>query len=128
MSWEQVATLIMSPVIAAVVSWWLNRDLKDEVRTQGRELDRLKTERVAGVERRIEEIASGGCSIGIQVRTKLETVIAQNNELLLEVRKLNRESENQGTRIEGAERSVSKLWDKFDDHRQHHPAAAPREG
>lgn len=86
----------------------------------------LQTQRVAGIEKRLEDLGRDGCSVGLQVRTKLETVIAQNNEMLLEVKKLNRESENQVTRMTTVERSASKLWDKFDEHRQNHPGAAPK--
>lgn len=49
---------LVSPVVAAVVSavvgWWLNRDVKDEVRSQRRELAELKDRRVVVIEERIE--------------------------------------------------------------------------
>jgi len=83
----------------------------------------LETKRVADVELALADLRKDGCTVGIGVSGQLQTVISQNNDILLQLRKLNRESENQATRIEVMERSASKIWDKFDEHRQHHPPA-----
>lgn len=113
--------LVGSGIVVAVVKSKFARVDKLEDR-----LTDVTDRRVEALERGFEDLKHDGCSVGTLVKTKLETVISQNNELLLEVKKLNRESENQSTRLETVERSASKLWDKFDEHRQHHPGAAPK--
>jgi hypothetical protein len=50
--------------------------------------------------------------------TKLETLIAQNNEQLLELKKLNREGAAQGETMKRNEKSLNNIWEKFDQHRQ----------
>lgn len=60
MSAEQLLALILSPIIAAVVSWALNRETRDQLKAQGKEIATLKDERVAKIERNFE-IFQNGC-------------------------------------------------------------------
>ncbi|MBT3286877.1 MAG: hypothetical protein HN849_12185 [Victivallales bacterium] len=63
----------------------------------------------------------------LEFAAKIETVIAQNNEIMVELKKLNRESAAQASTVARTEKSLNGLWGKFDDCRQrHHPS--PRRG
>jgi uncharacterized coiled-coil protein SlyX len=64
----------------------------------------------------------------LEFAAKIETVIAQNNEIMFELKKLNRESASQAATIVRTEKSLNNLWSKFDDCRNSHPSRAARKG
>jgi hypothetical protein len=81
----------------------------------------LEEKRLARVEGEVAALREDGCKAGAVVHAKMETLIAQSNEMLGGVHHLQRLSAAQTEKLDLIDRSASKLWEKFDDHRQHHP-------
>lgn len=52
---------------------------------------------------------------------KLEIVIAQNDQILADFKRLNRDSAAQARTVASTEKGLAELWEKFDDCRQSHP-------
>jgi len=115
----------------AFARWYFARVMADmderqktserRIEDQARELAALKDERVAKVETDVATLREDGCKAGAVVHAKMETLISQSNELLGGMHQLQRQSAAQTEKLDLMDRSASKLWEKFDDHRQHHP-------
>lgn len=107
---------------SGLVALWL-KNREDRMRSLEAEVDKLRDRTVREVNDRFERHVEADRSR--EFAAKLETVIAQNNEIMLELKKLNRESAAQATTISRTERSLNNLWEKFDGCRQsHHSQAA----
>jgi uncharacterized membrane-anchored protein YhcB (DUF1043 family) len=118
---SEIVLLVLNPAISAVVtvvvSWLLNRDTKVALREQGREIATLKDERVAKLENHVEALQASGCSVGQVVQTKLEIVIGQNNEILRDLKKLDRENGALQQHLAETSDHLQRLHATFDVHR-----------
>lgn len=77
-------------------------------RARDRELAELKDQ----VQRHCESDRSQ------EFAAKLEIVIAQNDQILADFKRLNRDSAAQATTVASTEKGLAELWDKFDACRQ----------
>lgn len=101
--------------VAVVVGMLLKSRLK-EIPELKREVSTLRDDRVAAVEADVKEMKRSGCSVGVRVLENMKTVIAQNNQILLDVGKLNRESATQEAVMKRNSESVKRLHARLDDH------------
>ena len=102
---------------SGLVAFWV-KNREDRMRSLEAEVDKLRDRTLRDVSERVERHVEADRSR--EFAAKIETVIAQNNEIMLELRKLNRESAAQATTIARTERSLGNLWEKFDGCRQTH--------
>jgi|GEM_PF-4224877 len=98
--------------IGAVLVW----GLKLQWRRTTERLDRLEEQRVAKIEGDVADLKKGGCTVGQIVQSKLETVISQNNQILLDIRKLDRESVAQDVKLADMDDHLTRLHAKVSDH------------
>lgn len=97
-------------------TWLASREGK--IAELAREVVELRDRTVTSLATRVDTHIAADRSQ--EFAAKLETVIAQNNEILLEQKKLNRESASHATTVARTEKSLSNLWDKFDNCRSAH--------
>ncbi len=102
---------------SGLVALWV-RSREERMRVLEAEVDKLRERTLREVQERLERHVAADRSQ--EFTAKLETVIAQNNEIMFELKKLNRESAAQGTTVARTEQSLHSLWDKFDACRQSH--------
>ncbi len=108
---------------SGLVALWL-KNREDRMRSLEAEVDKLRDRTLRELSDRVERHVEADRSR--EFAAKIETVIAQNNEIMLELKKLNRESAAQATTIARTERSLNNLWEKFDGCRQSHHGQAAR--
>ena len=82
---------------------------------QKRRLDRLENDRIVRIENDIDAMRSGGCTVGVMVKTRLETIVAQNNRIILELGKLNRETGEQGEANSRLTATVTRAHERIDE-------------
>lgn len=105
--------------VGVVVAILLKSRLK-EIPELRRELSTLRDDRVAKMERSVERLAESGCSVGHAMRTSMQTVIAQNNEIFVQLKQLNRESSEQAAVMKRNSLSLTRLHSRLDDHVEKH--------
>lgn len=122
MTTSLLATCLAAAVSACVgtlVGALLQGLRKDDLR---KEVAELKNEKVAALAADLKAHVSSDRSL--EFSTKLETVIAQNNEILRDLKKLDRETGAQGERIKATEDRIggvhSALRKHTDDRGLHH--------
>ncbi len=76
----------------------------------------VKDQHIGDLRRRMD--AFEGKCVGTRVSTQLETVIAQNNEILRDIKQLNRESAEQAARIDEMDDHLKRLHSTVSKHTQ----------
>ncbi len=83
---------------------------------QRKRLDRLENDRIVKIENSLEKMRRSGCSVGVMVKTRLETIVAQNNRIILELNQLNRETGEQSEAISRNTVSLKRAHERLDEH------------
>lgn len=102
---------------SGLVGAWL-KGRESRISELSKDVTKLRDKTVGDLHARFERHVEADRSQAFAA--KLETVIVQNNNIMLELKKLNRESAAHSSSQARTEKSLSDLWDKFDACRQAH--------
>lgn len=122
---DPIVQMIVAPAVAAIVSWYLNRDLKGQVSSQGAEIQRLR-------DNTIKQISDAGEAVYRELRqhlhedktqgieAKLKHIASQVDKIEGTISALAKDTAEQGADIKRNRESVGRSHQRLDEHINDH--------